>query len=314
MPNMASVRNLAFAQAGFATQPWIIGVAKSLPDSSKFYGWVSLKKSNDMYKSLFNNGPHTVIGRGFDLIGTKPFLKAQSSLPPTKHNDKTFADLLTLKFNILLSQLGITTRGLGELRLSAPASPFDGMLVRDIAQAGDSMMTYYKNFASQTNLYYSLDSLLCRLNGAFSATLDTSSWSDSLRLKGTARLEDIPYLTPSGLLAAMLEPQAGSDLMAEEEVVDIMRLDQNYPNPFNPTTTIQFYLQENQYVTLRVYNTLGQQVTTLVDHQEFEAGVNEVSFFASQMPSGIYFYRLEATSVAEPSKTFTQVKKMLLLK
>ncbi len=314
MPNMASVRDLAFAQAGFATQPWIIGVAKSSPDSSKYYGWVALKKSNDMYKSLFNKGPHTLIGKGFDLLGSRPFVKAQSSLPPTKHNDKTFADLLTLKFNILLSQLGITTRGFGELRLNAPASPFTGMLVREIAAAGDSMMTYHDTYGGQIWRYNNLDSLLCGLNTAFSGVLDTSSWADSLRLQGTNRLKDIPYLSPSGIIPLRVEPQSGVDLLTAEDMPEVMRLDQNFPNPFNPTTTIQFSLVEDQILTLKVYNIMGQEMAILIDHQLFEAGMNEVTFDANQMASGVYYYSLSGMSLSDPVRSFTLTRRMLLIK
>jgi hypothetical protein len=313
MPNAASVRDLAFVRAGFATQPWIIGIAKTVPDSSKFYGWVSLKKSANMYKSLYSNGTHTVVGTGFDLLGAKPFIKAQTSLPPTKHNDKTFADLLTLKFNILLSQLGITTRGFGELRLVDPASPFTGMLVREIAGAGDSMMTYHATFADRPSLYVSLDSLLAGLNGAFSGVMDTLNWSDSLLLTGMARLEDVPYLEPSGEAPIMLEPRAGS-LFATDEVPSTVHLEQNYPNPFNPLTTIEFTLPEDQEVTLKVYNVMGQEVAVLADRALFSAGVNELDFDASQLASGVYFYTLRATGIEEPGRVFTQSRKMLLVK
>jgi hypothetical protein len=292
MPNAASVRDLAFTQAGVATQPWIIGVAKTLPDSSKFYGWVALKKSGDMYKSLYDKGMHTVIGQGFDLLGTKPFVKPQSSLPPTKQNNKTFADLLTLKFNILLSQLGITTRGFGELRLTAPARPFDGLLVREIASMGDSMMTYHRTFAGRAGLYASLDSLLCGLNAAFTAPMDTLHWADSLRLKGVVRLQDVPYLAPSGIAALVITPAVGSDQQANNVAPEGFRLVQNYPNPFNPTTTIEFSLSHASIVSLKVYNTLGQEVATLADREMMDAGQQQVEFDASMLPSGVYFYRL----------------------
>jgi len=83
-------------------------------------------------------------------------------------------------------------------------------------------------------------------------------------------------------------------------------LQQNYPNPFNPSTNIQFEVPETALVTLTVFNSLGQQVEVLVSGIR-RAGVHQVSFDASDLASGIYFYRLTT-----PKKVFTE--KMLLVK
>ncbi|HMD14093.1 MAG TPA: SdrD B-like domain-containing protein, partial [Bacteroidota bacterium] len=90
-------------------------------------------------------------------------------------------------------------------------------------------------------------------------------------------------------------------------------LEQNYPNPFNPTTTLRYTLPTNSKVTFKVYDVLGQVVATLVN-DVVSAGYQSAEWNASDVASGIYFYRIEATSISNPSKTFTQVKKMLLLK
>jgi hypothetical protein len=83
-------------------------------------------------------------------------------------------------------------------------------------------------------------------------------------------------------------------------------LGQNYPNPFNPTTTIKFALPKNSDVKIIVFDVLGRAVSTLVD-RNFDAGNHKVSFNASNLSSGVYFYRIEAGD-------FTQVKKLMLLK
>ena len=88
---------------------------------------------------------------------------------------------------------------------------------------------------------------------------------------------------------------------------------QNYPNPFNPTTVIRYDIPLESYVSVKVYNTLGQRVATLVDGAE-SVGYKSISWNASGVASGMYFYHMKATSVANPSKTFTQVKKMMLVK
>ena len=83
-------------------------------------------------------------------------------------------------------------------------------------------------------------------------------------------------------------------------------LSQNYPNPFNPATRINYAIPVESRVSLKVFNVLGQQVASLVDGVQ-PAG-NYIAFFeAAKMPTGVYFYRLEAGN-------FSQVKKMMLLK
>jgi len=84
------------------------------------------------------------------------------------------------------------------------------------------------------------------------------------------------------------------------------KLIQNYPNPFNPSTKISYSIKEDGFVTLKVYDILGVEIATLVNEQK-TAGSYEADFNASHLPSGMYIYKLHASS-------FTDVKKMLLTK
>lgn len=83
-------------------------------------------------------------------------------------------------------------------------------------------------------------------------------------------------------------------------------LAQNYPNPFNPTTIINYQLPVDSWVTVTIYNVLGQDVKTLVDENQ-SAGYKLVTWDAANIPSGIYFYRLKAG-------TFTEVHKMCIIR
>ena len=90
-------------------------------------------------------------------------------------------------------------------------------------------------------------------------------------------------------------------------------LRQNYPDPFNPTTTIQFEIPEQAVVSLKVYNVVGQEVAVLADDRSYAAGRYEENFNASRLPSGVYYYRLVANSVAS-NRRFQFLKKMMLVR
>ena len=111
-----------------------------------------------------------------------------------------------------------------------------------------------------------------------------------------------------------LEPRKNDDygtiLVGVVQVPNVVptryALEQNYPNPFNPSTTISYLIPQASHVSLKVYNLLGQEVMTLVDHQE-NAGSYKIVFDASKLSTGVYFYQLRAGQ-------FVTAKKMLLLK
>ncbi len=83
-------------------------------------------------------------------------------------------------------------------------------------------------------------------------------------------------------------------------------LGQNYPNPFNPVTVISYRLSENSFVSLKIFNLLGEEVATLVNEVQ-EAGTKSVEFSAEKLSSGVYVYRLTAGR-------FSEVKRMIIMK
>jgi hypothetical protein len=91
-----------------------------------------------------------------------------------------------------------------------------------------------------------------------------------------------------------------------DEVPVAFKLRQNYPNPFNPMTTIEFEVEKLTPVRLSVYDALGKTVAILAD-QSYASGRYTLTFSATNLPSGVYFYRLDTDEVSE-------TKTMVLLK
>lgn len=117
------------------------------------------------------------------------------------------------------------------------------------------------------------------------------------------------------LFAASLDGQVWrrplSDMLTSIEndnkiLPTLLNLEQNYPNPFNPTTTINYQVQNTGKVVLNVFDVLGRTVATLVDEKK-SSGSYKVEWNAANMPSGVYFYRLQSGS-------FSETKKLILLK
>ena len=86
----------------------------------------------------------------------------------------------------------------------------------------------------------------------------------------------------------------------------VFHLSNNYPNPFNPSTTISFSIPQQSSVKLVVHNSLGEEVAQLLNGS-ISAGIHNVNFDATNLSSGLYFYKITADS-------FVEVKKMLLIK
>ena len=126
-------------------------------------------------------------------------------------------------------------------------------------------------------------------------------WTVIMREKGRtpnyAALDTFALMVVRGTITAIDE----SNLIPET-----FSLAQNYPNPFNPSTVIRYGLPQQSHVGLDVFNVIGQKVATLVNENQ-EAGYHEVNFSGSNLPSGIYFARLQAGD-------FSQASKLVLLK
>ncbi|MBK6913140.1 MAG: T9SS type A sorting domain-containing protein [Ignavibacteriales bacterium] len=133
--------------------------------------------------------------------------------------------------------------------------------------------------------------------------------AESCYVGGTALFDDLVGINNN---SQFLIDGFGDDSITGIEISEIEQnlfgfvLGQNYPNPFNPSTTIEFFIPEREYVSLIVFNSLGEEVEALLS-EEKEQGSYEVKFNASDLPSGVYFYKLQAGN-------FVETKKMTLIK
>ena len=147
------------------------------------------------------------------------------------------------------------------------------------------------------------------------------------RVYGWQQFKEFGYITREGVIGYVTdiplnEPDTGyvngyRQLLLSESFVNVedentipleFGLQQNYPNPFNPSTTISYQLPEASDVTLKIFNTLGEEVATLINNEYKSAGEHSSLFFVnSSLPSGVYFYQLKAGS-------FVETKKMVLLR
>ncbi len=118
-------------------------------------------------------------------------------------------------------------------------------------------------------------------------------------------------LEAASICHIVLQTSAVTNVAGKNDVPVKFALSQNYPNPFNPTTLISYQLPANSLVVLKVYDVLGREVEALVNETQ-SAGTHSVTFNASSLPSGVYFYRIDALS--NDGQRFVSIKKLVLLK
>jgi hypothetical protein len=102
-------------------------------------------------------------------------------------------------------------------------------------------------------------------------------------------------------------------IVNNNEIAREYALMQNYPNPFNPSTNIKFSIAKSSYVKLTITDALGRLITTLVNEFK-QAGNYSVDFDASRLSSGVYFYHIESRQAELLTNSFSETKKMLLVK
>ncbi len=141
---------------------------------------------------------------------------------------------------------------------------------------------------------------------------DSSFENEPIRVLQGSKFDELVGVLYYSFGNFKLIPRKNNDFIGYTDIDEtiilpkVFSLSQNYPNPFNPTTVIKYSIPEVTNVKLKIYDMLGREIRTLVN-QEQSAGVYNVEFNATNLSSGIYFYRMEAGS-------FVDSKKLLLLK
>ena len=146
-------------------------------------------------------------------------------------------------------------------------------------------------------------------------TVNASSYPNSVGHKIGVGIDNISSSDNSWMAIdniRLFNLTATTDVVKTETRPEQFTLEQNYPNPFNPSTKISFSIKEAGFVRLDVYNLLGEHVATIVN-EKLNAGVYERTFNASNLPSGLYLYKLVVDSFGGAGKNFL-VNKMILLK
>ncbi|MBI5216621.1 MAG: T9SS type A sorting domain-containing protein [Ignavibacteriae bacterium] len=339
-PNAGNVRDSVYLNLGFGLETpsdsgyLRIGIQRY--DSANFYGWFHYAYYKYRKGSFVGYHQASVAKYIYNLRLWKPskqqpltnyILIAGEKTAPTffgNSGNHFTVELTGLKTNVAASDLGITPRGLGDLvfdKESGADTIFNGKTIRELIALSDSALTLGLRDQVKYPLSYLiiLDTIVTRINREFwrpfgvgyTFISDTVSTSP-LVVKGYKSLYKVNYLKRDPSRVTMLTRFAPT--IAENGVPSQYRLEQNYPNPFNPMTTIEFELVQPSYVTLKIFNVLGQEVATLFEQQEMSEGMQAIEFDATNFASGVYFYKLEAKEIDSDVTTFNSVKKMMLVK
>jgi hypothetical protein len=188
----------------------------------------------------------------------------------------------------------------------------------DEGLTSEAMSLFDQNISQYPNSELERDGLYGRFLNALYTDEDTASARIWLSTLSTQYPESDEALVADHLMDTYTATLSGpgtvgqrvaKDVTSQSTLVPVPRefsLAQNYPNPFNPTTIIKYDLPTESQVTLKVYDILGREVRTVIDEFE-EAGYHQVTLDASNLATGVYFYRLTAG-------VFTDAKRLLVVK
>jgi hypothetical protein len=243
--------------------------------------------------------------------GTYYFLTADVAANPTG----TVRAYITNKSSLTLSSDGYLNSTFSNSYLSSEASPLPVELTSFTANVNNGKVILSWETATEVNNYgFEIQKLEVR-----SKKLE-ENWEKVGFVEGSGNSNSpkeysfVDELAQNGKYSYRLKQIDFDGKFEYSDVVEVevnvlpteFSLSQNYPNPFNPSTSIEYTVVSSEYVSLKVYDVLGNEVVTLVNEKK-EAGKYRVNFNASSLSSGVYFYKIQAGS-------FNQVRKMMLLR
>lgn len=308
MPNVSNLGEELFKKTELS-KGLVIGIPQTAKNTN--VAWVRIKKWKDLQKNLIDNsGMHIGNPQGFKSLRDGKQLKGeQKILPPKKFNDRLFAELIALKFNIAASKNARIPVGFENLIYNEPTNPLNGLTINQIALRADSAMSFYDRFSP--SMFSILEQTINKINRAFEGPIDTVSFGAMTIFTGAKAISDVNFLitgkssSSTTILVDKINPE-------EQNKFEIHI--QNYPNPFNPKTIIEFELNEDALVSLKVYDMLGREIKVLAEDKVFEAGLNTVEFDGYNLAAGIYFYQIVVRDVETQELKFITAKKMILNK
>jgi hypothetical protein len=240
---------------------------------------------------------------GYTLIGTGPFFASNEIQPPVTPRSGSWMGRLggysyevdSLTQTVMLPNTAPLYLSFWVQTRSANTSECGGLFVGALVSVSvngilisSSYLCQYNDLYSWTNYFIDVSAIKGQsATLVFKAQAANSVWS-------------YIYFDDISLTSTMDVRPGASGIPGQ------FKVEQNYPNPLNPSTVIRYQIPVASYVTLKVYNMLGEEVATLVNGMQ-EAGYKSAEWDASNLPSGIYTYRLTAG-------TFVEVKKMLMIK
>ncbi|MBI5404244.1 MAG: T9SS type A sorting domain-containing protein [Ignavibacteriae bacterium] len=310
--NLNELLGNAFSVSGFVryldnNQPVTSGKVKAFKFDKNTWNVIYLDSAN-----IQSDGSYTLSNVPQDSIDIGVF---PNSTPPNDWVITYYPSTIYWENATTLYPTGnLTNINIGAIRLAASTNnnsvsgKITGIADNPASNLKDAFVyakngnTFVRCTTSDINGRYSLASLPEGSIKIIATRLGFSRDSASLNVTSTSNTDSINFLLSRYTVGIN---QISSEVPSE------FKLFQNFPNPFNPTTIIKFQIKDSRLVTLKVYDILGKEVAVLVNAKlqpgEYETQFPNISITNNQLPSGIYFYRLQ-------TENFSEIKRMVLLK